>query len=249
VSGEKLDSMEPLPDKSFCFECHPGMSCFTACCARLDLKLSPYDILRVARRLELTTTDFLEKHTTAVEETGKLTRVKMMMNEEDSRCPFVTDKGCTIYEDRPAACRTYPLGRASSPSMTGGVKEAYFLIRESHCDGHGSDREWTVDEWMKDQEISEFITMNDLWMEILTRQSAVKHGDNSEQKEKMFNLASYDLDTFRKFVLEGGLLNRLELPDRFVEKLRTDDIQLLRFAFSWLKLALFGEMNLGLSGR
>jgi Fe-S-cluster containining protein len=39
--------------------------------------------------------------------------VKLSMGrDEGHRCPFVTDKGCSIYEDRPEACRLYPVGWA-----------------------------------------------------------------------------------------------------------------------------------------
>lgn len=133
--------------------------------------------------------------------------------------------------------------------MSPKANEAYFVIREDHCLGHNEDREWSVESWTKDQGMDEYNTLNDLWSEIVLSQHTVYQSPDSEQKEKMFNLASYDLDTFREFVFKGGLLNKIEIPERFVERLRTDDIALLRFACSWLRLALFGEMNRGLYGR
>jgi uncharacterized protein len=242
--------IEPLTSDRFCFECRPDMDCFTACCARLNLQVSPYDILRLSRRLGITTTEFLETYATAVERPDALPRVALMMNESDQRCPFLQEQGCSVYEDRPGACRSYPIGRAASPSaLTGTVKEAFFLVREDHCHGHDEPKEWLISEWMADQGMSDYNELNDLWMKILARQHLVVTGADRERKERMFNLASYDLDKFRVFVLEGGLLNKLELPPRLVEKLRTDDIELLRFAYSWLRLALFGEMNAGIQGR
>lgn len=242
--------IEPLTGDRFCFECRPDMDCFTACCARLDLQLSPYDILRLSRRLGISTTEFLETYATAVEKPNVLPRVALMMNEEDQRCPFLKEGGCNVYEDRPGACRTYPLGRAASPStVSGDVKESFFLVREEHCHGHAEPREWTVDEWMADQGMESYNELNDLWMQILAKQQLVVRGADRDRKERMFNLASYDLDKFREFVLHGGLLDKLELPPRLIEKLEKDDIQLMRFAFSWLRLALFGEMNTGILGR
>ena len=57
----------------------------------------------------------------------------------------------------------------------------------------------------------------------------------------MFFTACYDLDKFRTFVFESTFLERFELEPELVEKLREDDDELLRFAFRWLKLGLFGE--------
>ena len=242
--------LEPIPDGRFRFTCGPEVECFTACCQKLELTLTPWDIVRLARRTGLSTTDFLERYVRAEERPGRLPRVALMMNEDDGRCPFVTDKGCSVYEDRPSACRTYPLARAAAPSPASAqVKESYFLVRESHCKGFESDQEWTVEEWLRDQGMGLYNELNDLWMTILARGPSVVQGPDADAKVRMFNLASYDLDKFRTFVLEGGLLDRLELPDRLVEKLRTDDEELVRFAYSWLRLALFGEMSSGLLGR
>ncbi len=65
---------------------------------------------------------------------------------------------------------------------------------------------------------------------------------DAERKVGMFNLASYDLDEFRRFVFKSGLLNKIELPASLVAKLETDDVKLLRFAMAWLHLALFGQL-------
>ena len=240
-------ALEPIKGQTFCFDCRPDVECFTVCCAKLDLKLTPYDILRLSRRLDLKTKDFLDTYTTAVEVPGKLPRVALWMNEDDGRCPFVTDQGCTVYEDRPSACRTYPLARASSQGLTGNIREAYFKVREDHCKGFAESREWTVEQWMSNQGMDEYNLLNDLWMDVLTRQAAVLQSQDAERKVLMFNMASYDLDTFRTFVLEGGLLDRLEIPERTVKLLETDDVTLLKFGVAWLRLALFGEMSQGLT--
>jgi hypothetical protein len=54
-------------------------------------------------------------------------------------------------------------------------------------------------------------------------------------------MAAYDLDTFREFVFSTTFVKRFELEPELVEALRTDDHALLRFAFRWLRFALFGE--------
>ena len=34
------------------FACHPGVSCFNACCKQADVMLAPYDVIRLKQRLK-----------------------------------------------------------------------------------------------------------------------------------------------------------------------------------------------------
>ncbi|HEY7726252.1 MAG TPA: hypothetical protein VH880_13025, partial [Anaeromyxobacteraceae bacterium] len=54
-------------------------------------------------------------------------------------------------------------------------------------------------------------------------------------------MAAYDLDTFREFIFSTSFVRRFDLDGALVEELRADDRALLRFAFRWLRFALFGE--------
>ena len=63
----------------------------------------------------------------------------------------------------------------------------------------------------------------------------------SPQKMHMMFTACYDLDRFREFVFESTLLQRFEVDEDFVEDMRRNDEELLRFAFLWLRYSLFGE--------
>jgi len=118
---------------SFCFECGPHVPCFTECCGKLQLCLTPYDTLRLRKRLGMTADEFMDRHTDLRLRTlHGFPELMMKMSENESkRCPFVTDSGCSVYEDRPGACRIYPLGRASKKHpMTGLSQEFYFTVRE-----------------------------------------------------------------------------------------------------------------------
>ena len=63
--------------------------------------------------------------------------VHLKMLEGDRKvCPFVSREGCCIYENRPAACRTYPIAQASRRHRVHKtVLEQYFLLRENHFFG------------------------------------------------------------------------------------------------------------------
>ena len=55
------EGMVPLGKSTFRFACHPGVSCFTQCCRKLDLFLYPYDIIRLKKRLGISSEEFLDK--------------------------------------------------------------------------------------------------------------------------------------------------------------------------------------------
>ena len=101
-------------DKVIQFSCHKGIACFNACCKNIDISLTPYDILRLKRRLGITSTEFLELFTLPYEiEKDGIAGVKLRPVEGGSACQFMTDEGCSVYEDRPTACRYYPVALLS----------------------------------------------------------------------------------------------------------------------------------------
>ena len=57
----------------------------------------------------------------------------------------------------------------------------------------------------------------------------------------MFYTACYDLDTFRTFIFESSFRERFDIEPEGLEELRTNDEALLRFAFKWLRFAIFAE--------
>lgn len=61
---------------------------------------------------------------------------------------------------------------------------------------------------------------------------------------ELFFLASYDIDGFRKFISTPGFTDLFELDVAEKEALLANDEALLRFAFRFLKQALFGELTI-----
>lgn len=243
--GQKF---QPLGDEPFTFACHPGVPCFTECCQKLDLTLTPYDVLRLSRNLGLSTGDFLEQYTRVdLERPRDFPRRKLAMDQE-GRCPFVSDAGCRVYPDRPGACRLYPLGRGSASGQgTGPTREMFFLVREDHCRGFEAGPTWTAREWMADQELDVFQRHNDQWMEIVTRhdlKAAPVSEEEATRKIQMFNLVSYNLDRFREFVFNTRFLDSFELDPGEIEAARAGDEALLELGMKWLRFALFGDPTL-----
>jgi len=229
---------------AFTFDCRPGISCFNVCCADVNIVLMPLDILRISRRLGMSTTDFLAKHTfVPFSEEVKLPVVFLKMEDNEKKtCPFVTEEGCSIYEDRPWPCRMYPVGQAS-PEESSPQEGFYFLMSEDHCNGHKEKRQWTVDEWLSDQGVKEYEQMGKLFKDIILHPYIFSRQLDPARME-MFYMASYDLDKFRKFVFESKFLKRFNLDPGLTETIRASDKELMKFAFRWLRFALFGEMTI-----
>lgn len=133
----------------FKFRCHKDIKCFTKCCSNISILLTPYDIVRMKKRLGMSSEEFLDKYThMEVDDKSSHPLVRLKMAEDsEKKCFFVTPEGCTIYSDRPANCRYYPIGQGimRKGAEQGPVNEEfYFFIRESHCLGYQEDNEWTI---------------------------------------------------------------------------------------------------------
>lgn len=81
----------PAGTENFTFLCGPEAPCFTACCADLNLLLTPYDVLRMKKRLGLSAGEFLGEYTAPFEEEFVFPLICLKMRDDERRsCPFVT---------------------------------------------------------------------------------------------------------------------------------------------------------------
>jgi Fe-S-cluster containining protein len=249
--------IEPLKYKlynHFKFACHKGKECYTHCCSDLNLILTPYDIIRMKNRLGLTCDQFLAVYTKAeILSRTRLPVIRLQMtNDEKKSCPFVTPQGCTIYEDRPVTCRYYPLGTAAFREQeiepTG--EDFYFMVREAHCLGFEEDKDWTVKAWRKDQGVELYDEINKGWMEFMLRKKSFGfQAELSEESRAMFFMVSYNVDRLRRFIFESSFLEKYDAEKDLLEKIKADEVALLRFGFDWLQSALFGANKVKLKDR
>ena len=170
-----------------------------------------------------------------------------MSDDEKKKCPFLKKDGCTIYDDRPGACRIYPLGRATTKSAgKEKVTERFFLVMEDHCMGFNEEKKWTVEEWLYNEGLGKYNLMNDKWMEIITSKNNLGSGDSLIKKIQMFNMASYNLDKFKDFLFNSAFFNRFEVSQNEKNEIFQNDEALLQFSFKWLKFSLFGEKTISI---
>lgn len=243
------EGMVPLGNSEFQFSCHPGVDCFTVCCRNVDMILYPYDIIRLKQALGIDSEEFLRAYT--VLEKGDnpyFPTVKLRLTEDDDKaCPFLKSTGCSVYNDRPSACRTYPLERAVDRSRVGSINaEYYFLTKHPYCHGHNEDNSQTVNRWIRNQKLIDYNTMNELWAEIDTvfSQNPWQGEGFAGEKQQLAFMACYNIDGFRRFAEQHMLLKHFKLDKDFKKRIAKEDGEMLKFSFQWLKLILTGKSSL-----
>jgi len=227
-------------DESFLFDCLTANSCFTTCCRQLELALSPYDVLRLRRAAGLSSGQFLDTY--VIIEMGDedvFPRCYLtMIDDGRESCVFVTSDGCSVYEHRPGACRTYPMGRAVV-RQADGLSEFFVLLKEDHCHGFINDARQTPQTYLKSQGLEPYNRFTDMMAEIIQHEQ-VRQGFTLNKKQvELYLLALYNLDTFRDRIRLGELkLSGSEDADNICT---LSDEDLLQYGINWIKSLFFGN--------
>ncbi len=232
-------------DDTFEFNCHKGIACFNKCCQSIDITLTPYDVLRLKNHLGLKSFEFLHQHTVPFEMDGHgMPGLKLKTRDDTMACQFVTDEGCSVYADRPTACRYYALGMMSmrakdSPSD----EDHYFIVKEDHCLGHFEPKSQTIRAYRTEQGVDVHDEMNREWRQIVLKKRSCGPtiGKPSDRSFQLFFMCSYDLDSFREFIKSPSFQTVYEVGSDLMDTLMADEVELMKFGFRFLKQALFGE--------
>jgi len=236
--------LKPIAETdTFRFACHPGVACFNRCCHDIDVVLTPFDVVRLKKKLGLRSDEFLARYTLfqPYKDTDVVLLKLRVVDENDRRCVFLGPEGCTVYEARPVVCRNYPTGLATQNPLEGQSARPYFIIEEEMCRGHYEGPSWTIAEWKENQGATELDRLNRPWLELVARLKALKLKDDKDQKMNIFVMVSFDVDTFRHLVFGSSFLSRFDVGPATTESIRQDDEELLKFGFKWLQFVLFNE--------
>ncbi len=234
--------------ESFCFSCHPGIACFTDCCRQLELPLTPYDVLRLKRSCGLSSEEFLDRFV-IIEHDGQEAFPRCylsMVDDGRESCVFVSEQGCTVYADRPGACRAYPLGRAAirkTPANTedaADMDEFFVLLKEQHCQGFSEQQSQNASLYSAEQGLDRYNHFNDAAAAILQHEQIRAGKKLSEAQIDQFVLALYNLDTFRRLLFAGELPQSLDFNVAATGQPDTDE-ELLLYGIQWLEQQLFGH--------
>lgn len=99
-------------------EAEAQMDCAScaACCRNNWVPVNDEEAARLARCLGLSVQEFQQEY---------LTTHELEWGIDAKPCPFLDDKLCTVYEDRPDCCRGYPyVGGQIAPRMWGIIERA-----------------------------------------------------------------------------------------------------------------------------
>jgi len=232
-------------DKVIQFRCHKDVGCWNACCANIDITLTPYDILRLKNRLEMSSGEFLKAYTVPYEmDQDGMPGVKFRPVDGGTACQFMRPEGCGVYEDRPTACRYYPVALLSTRNQEEFVdRTSYALVQEKHCLGHQEPRSLTINEYRQEQGVDVYDEKGRGWRQmVLKRKSAGPGiGKPPEISNQLFFMASYDVDRFRAFVASDSFNRTYDVPVEVMTVLLTDDEALIEFGYNFLKHVLFNE--------
>ncbi len=240
--------MVPLGSEKFSFSCHEKVACYTKCCKNVDMLLFPYDVIRLKNALNISSEKFMRSYSRVIKgDNPYFPSVMLKLKDENGWCPFLLDAGCSVYHDRPSSCRTYPLERAVDRKPKGGKPDSYyFLTHHDYCLGHTEHKRFSVKEWVRNQKIDQFNIMNDLWAEVDTLfASNPWRGEGSGgEKQQLAFMVCYDIDRFRSMIEQNNVLKLFSLPKDLRKRIKTDDGELLKFGFEWIKLILSGKSSL-----
>jgi len=230
--------------ETFCFACHPAVPCFNECCRDLIQYLTPYDILRLKNHLGLTSRQFLERYTSqhVGPESGLPIITLKPGDPHNLTCPFVTPQGCSVYENRPSSCRTYPLMRGIARCrQRNRMTEQFMVLKETHCRGFDGGRSQTVQQWIDGQQIADYNAVNDKLIQIISLKNTRKPGVLDLKDGHLFFTALYDLDSFRSQITDNGILADGNLDPALVDKALVDDLALLEVGMKWVEQVLFDQ--------
>lgn len=226
-------------DEEFGFSCHSGVRCFTHCCSHLELALTPYDVLRLKNALTINSQEFLDRYVIIEQEEEDIfPRLYLtMVDDGNVSCVFVTKSGCTVYADRPGACRAYPMGRASMRKEHNRLEEFYVLLNEDHCKGFEESPRQTPLQYCKEQGLDTYNRINDAMVPLLQHDKIRQGMRLSKEQSELYVSCLYNLDSFRERLF-AGKLQGAPVTAKLQEELK-DDEKLLLYGITWLQDTFF----------
>ncbi|MDD5364169.1 MAG: YkgJ family cysteine cluster protein [Gallionellaceae bacterium] len=235
-------------DTELKFRCHRGVKCWNACCSNIDITLTPYDILRLKNHLGISSGEFLQKYTVPYEiDKDGTPGVKLRSVDGGTACQFMVEEGCSVYENRPTACRYYPVALLSVRRSDEYVDRLSFaLVKEDTCFGHQEPDTQTIDEYRAGQGAAEYDEKGRVWRQLILKKKSAGPaiGKPPAITNQLFFMVNYDLDRFRAFVISESFNKTYDIPVEEMAELIADDEKLLDFGGRFLRHVLFNEKSI-----
>lgn len=212
----------------FHFSCHDALPCFTQCCKDVNIYLTPYDVLQLRKAMNLGSAEFLAKYTQHfLARVTSIPVVQLLMDPQTLYCPFVSEAGCRVYENRPWACRMFPLDL--SP-----LDGKYHLIAgKERCMGLFERGNRTVEEWLRNQGIGPYTQMEQEYQAVVPERFQPGEAMNEGLGRVLF--LAYDLDRFAELLKNGSFLKLYDVDKEMLRKVQEDGAEMLRLAFRYIR--------------
>ena len=147
---DNFEKMKIGADDPFKFHC---TMCGKCCIHREDILLTPKDIYRMAKKLEVTPKELFERYCeTYIGSDSRIPIVRLKPRGSVQHCPLLKDRKCSVHDAKPTVCAMFPIGRcvmmdAKAPSPENITeKDIQFIFTAPGC---GDDSEThTVREWL-----------------------------------------------------------------------------------------------------
>ena len=115
------------------------------------------------------------------------------------------------------------------------------LANSSRCLGLKEEKNSKISEWLEEQGIGLYDEMNEYLSSLTIQLKSQEMDIDNPQIQQMTFMALYNIDRFKEFVFKSTFLKRLEVEPQIIEKIKNSDLDLLKFAFDWIKFGLFGK--------
>lgn len=166
-----------------------------------------------------------------------------MAGGPDGDCPFLRPSGCSVYADRPGACRAYPLGRGTSMGANG-MRQRLYLVRERHCHGFGQGPAQKPRTWLDSQGHGPYAAASDRLARLMAMISA-GGAPVSPAQARMARVCLYAHDRLREIISGLNIFRRIR-PGNHDRRLILDDstagdAAALDFGLDWLEMSIFGR--------
>ena len=142
IDFEREGFIPVTPDDVIKFQC----SRCGDCCRNVkeSVIVEPLDLFRIARFFGKTTDDVMEEYTTALRLAWGYPMLTLKIKQHMDACVFLRAGKCGIYEARPRACRTYPLGTGPDDEKPGAFLDLIVSKKQHHFTGESV----RVRDWM-----------------------------------------------------------------------------------------------------
>lgn len=120
------------------------------CCHHNQVMLNPFDIMEMAKFLEMPSPVFLKQYVSLHIGGGSHLPIAMLKQIQDGECAFLQNRKCSIHPAKPKICRAFPLAAASVfDPKTGKTRYGYLQTERISCPGTRANCTVTFEQFRK----------------------------------------------------------------------------------------------------